>query len=119
VVSSATAQLLRVPVLAGGDAGPAEVVAIDGDPFIVPDGLRQRAPGELVLVDNEAAQVRGIEPTQDGATATVLVDGLDFPTTAVIDGDALWIVESQLDHLQDPDTFGPPELPFVVVRVQP
>ena len=48
--------------------------------------------------------------------ATVIRDGFAYPTTFATFGARAWVAEGQLDHFLGVDA-APPELPFVLTRV--
>lgn len=113
VGQTAQGLLYSFAIAADGSAGDVGVVALDRV-LAGPDGLEFLPDGQLAVVEGGSRQV-GTVDLGTGVTG-VLADGFDFPTTAAVDGDRLWVIESQLDHLLGLDP-APAEPTFEVVAV--
>lgn len=103
-----TGELFAVGIAPGGSPLPARPILLDM-PLTNPDGIRWRG-GFLYVADNTLGLVR-VDPR--GATATVIDESLDQPTSLVFIGRDVWITEGQVLRLQAGQ---PPNLPFQVVR---
>jgi streptogramin lyase len=109
-------KLYRIPVLASGAPGEVEVVTIDGDPVMGPDGIQWHKDG-LLIVENTAGRVSHFTFDDAGvASRAVLAHGLDFPATVAVTEAGAWTCEAQTDHLLGLDP-NPPTTPFKVVRL--
>jgi sugar lactone lactonase YvrE len=94
-------QLLRIPLLADGSAGPAQVFAtsapIGASPG-VPDGIMFDVRGNLYVCTPFLNQVQVISP--DGQLITSLSgtgdNAMDFPASLVFDGQSLYISDFSL-----------------------
>ncbi len=115
LAGSGAGQLYQVGIGPQGQAGQVLETSQARD-LVAPDGLEWRSDDTLFIVEGQAGRIASMMLTTD--LVTTVVEGLDFPTTLAVDGDSLWIVESQLDHKtgQDPN---PPELPFEILRLRP
>lgn len=107
-------RLLRIPINADGSAGKATPITVS-PALNSPDGMRLQDDGSLLLVEG-AGRLTRVDVSGATATATVLQDGLDAPTSVVKFGQEAWISEGQLGHLFG-FVAGPPKTPFVVKRV--
>ena len=115
VVNYAQGELYRIPVEAGGEAGQVELLEV-APGLSFPDGMKRRSPDQLLVVEGGIAADSLIDVAGNAASTTLVIEGLDSPTTAAIVGSDAWVVEGQLDHLFGADP-APPTLPFTVVRV--
>lgn len=116
VVNSQQGELHRITIEGNGDAGAITPIALDGGPLLLPDGMKWMGGGELMVIEGGLSALSRVTLNGDTASAQVVADGLDFPTTfGLIDGQA-WVAEGQLDHFIGLDP-APPEPPFVVSRV--
>jgi sugar lactone lactonase YvrE len=79
------------------------IVALDSDTFLVAEYGTNR----LTMID----------VTDNTGTKRIVSTRLDVPTNATVVGDGVWVVESQLDHMLDPKTAGPPQVPFLLKHV--
>jgi len=99
-------ELYSVPLGPDGSPGVATVFASG---LAGPDGV-EFVDGQVLVVEGGAGRVSSID---GDANRKTLVENLDVPTTATVIGDALWVVEAQLDHMSDP-SLGPPDLPLQI-----
>lgn len=106
--------LLRIPIGADGSAGPAARIAVS--PALgSPDAMRLLGPGRLLVVEG-AGRLSEVTLSGAAATARVLADGLDSPTSVATYGRQAWVSEGQLGHFLGLVS-GPPKTPFVLRRV--
>ena len=116
-VMSEGGRLFRFDVTSASPATFVEIVldrALQGG-----DGLEWLGAGRLLVNENAENRVSIIElGDDDQATVTTVIDDLeDQPTTSVLVGDTLFIVQAQLDAMQAGE---PGTLPFrVVTRPRP
>lgn len=104
----AAGQLLRIR------GGAVKVIELDR-PLAAPDGLEVLDGGDLLVVEGNAGKLSRIAIDGDSGRVSDVAAGFDVPSTAAIDGDFVWVVQSQLDHLLGIDP-APPTTPFTVVR---
>jgi hypothetical protein len=102
--------LLRIPILRDGSAGPATVIQLDED-LVLPDGIRMLDPGRL-LVTGMLGRITLID-VNTGETAVVGV--LDQPSSLIRVDDSLWVAEGQVLRLFAGE---PPNLPFQLKRIR-
>ena len=107
-------RLLRFPINADGSAGTP--VSLTVTPALSsPDGMRLIDGNTLLLVEG-AGRLTRVAVSGATASATVLKDQLNGPTSVVRYDQAAWITEGQLGHLFG-SIAGPPSAPFLVRRV--
>lgn len=95
--------------------GAVDEVALDGGPLPHSDGLA--VDGDtLYAAVNARNEIAVIALARDGSsgrvTDTIASDAFAFPTSIVVSGDRLLVLNAQLDKMG-----GDPELPFTVVAV--
>jgi len=83
--------LYRIPVDAGGKAGPPVDIWMD-QPVKGPDGMRA-ANGKLLVAENGSGKISVITVHGDKASVTVIKEGLKTPTGVEPAGDTIWIAE--------------------------
>ena len=116
VVNYQQGELHRIAIEGNGDAGAITAITLDA-PLVYPDGMKWMGDGELLVIEQGLSAISRITLDGDSASAEIVADGFDVPTTfALIDGSA-WIAEGQLDHLPVLGGDGASEPPFVVTRV--
>lgn len=107
-------RLLRFPINADGSAGTP--VSLTVTPALnSPDGMRLIDGNTLLLVEG-AGRLTRVAVNGATASATVLKDQLNGPTSVVRYEKSAWITEGQLGHLFG-SIAGPPSAPFLVRRV--
>jgi sugar lactone lactonase YvrE len=106
--------LLRFPINADGSAGTP--VNITVTPTLnAPDGIRLLNANTLLLVEGGAGNLTQVAINGNTATATVLQNGLNGPTSVAMFGGYGWVSEGQLGHFLGTIS-GPPSTPFLVRR---
>jgi sugar lactone lactonase YvrE len=115
--------LVRAGVAADGSSEGATEIPVT-PALTLPDGMRIRSDGSLLVVEGRAdTDGRLMRVTLSGATGTasVIADGLRFPTSVIEAQGSLWVSEGQLDELlktlQTPPGTPEPVLPFLVKRI--
>jgi sugar lactone lactonase YvrE len=118
VVKTNEGALFRVPIEGDGSAGPAEQIGLIDGQLVGPDGVKTLDAGRLLIVDNYGGAVVQVSVNGNEGSVMTLLNYLDGPTTADIDGDDAWVAEGQFDHLfGNPPDPNPPNLPFMLRRV--
>jgi sugar lactone lactonase YvrE len=107
-------RLLRIAINADGSAGAATQLEV-APALNSPDGMRLLDDGSLLLVEG-AGRLTRVTVNGSAATATVLADSLNAPTSVVKYEQDAWISEGQLGHLFG-FVAGPPKTPFQLRRV--
>lgn len=108
-------RLLRIPVNADGSAGAA-VQLQTNQSLNSPDGMRALDANTLVVVEGGANRLTKLAISGNSATATVINDQVNTPTSVVKFGDYYYVTEGQLPHFLG-YVSGPPTTPFTVRRV--
>jgi sugar lactone lactonase YvrE len=110
-----TGALYRVAINPDGSAGAVTPIAVS-PALVTPDGMRALDDRTLLLVEGNRNTLVEVALDGDAATATVLTDQLDMPTSVALARGSAWVTEGQLGRLlaQPPVA---PVLPFSVRRV--
>lgn len=112
--------LYRIGVKRNGDAGRLRQIELPRK-INGADGLEAQGDGKFILVEGGGLQagargaILGLDVKRNKAMITVLADDVNVPTTATVVGDALYVVEGQLDHLFDPSA-GPAD-PYRILKL--
>jgi sugar lactone lactonase YvrE len=106
--------LLRFPINADGSAGTPSPIRVS-PALSSPDGMRLLDASTLLVVEG-AGRLTRVAVSGTTATATVLKDGLNSPTSVAHYGGYGWVAEGQLGHFLGLIS-GPPNTPFLVRRV--
>jgi hypothetical protein len=120
------ATILRIPLNSDGTAGTVAALTLStvDDPdggsipaLTAPDGQRQLDANTLLVVDGARGTLAKVAISGTTGTVTYLDTRLDSPTSVVVYGNYYWVTEGQL--LSSFATGGrvPPNLPFLVERV--
>jgi sugar lactone lactonase YvrE len=108
-------RLLRIPINADGSAGTATSITVT-PALSFPDGMRMLDANTLLVAEG-AGRLSSVSVTGTTATATVLDNRLDSPTSVVSARGSYWVTEGQLPVLLG-QTPPPPNVPFHVRRVE-
>jgi sugar lactone lactonase YvrE len=108
-------RLLRIAIDKDGKAGAVTSIVVT-PALSYPDGMRVIDENTLLVVEG-AGRLSKLVISEATATASVLVNRLDAPTSVVTVGGQNWISEGQLGVFLG-QVAGPPALPFVVRRFQ-
>jgi sugar lactone lactonase YvrE len=93
-----TSQLLRVEVT-NGKTGVTPIAT--SQPLKNPDGMRLAPTGDILMVEGQGRLDR-VTVHGDGATITVLHQGLHVPVAVTVVGGTAWELESKFDYLREP-----------------
>jgi hypothetical protein len=108
----ADGRLLRVPVLPDESAGTPQAVALPR-PLAGADAIRVLSPGVLLVFENDIpggnGRVTRVDMSGAKASIVTILDGLKEPTSGVIAGERLIVVESQFRKLFGQDKGKPPQ----------
>lgn len=103
----------RIPINDDGSAGAVQPITIDdAQSNMGYDGIALVDTDTILLTEYATNRVTLIDIEGNEGTKRVVGTELDFPTSAAIVGDGVWVVESQIDHLLYPDAAGAPQAPF-------
>lgn len=112
-------RLLRIPVRADGSAGTPEQVAMPRA-LAGADALRVIAPGRMLVFENDITggngRVTRIDLTAAEPVLTTIAEQLREPTSGIVRGDDVLVLESQFRKLFGPDK-GQAPVPFVLRSV--
>src|SRR5882724_608098 len=106
-------RLLRFAIAKDGSAGAVTEIKVTPE-LGNPDGMRLIDPSTLLVVEG-AGRLTKVVVSGDKATATVLVNRLDAPTSVTTANGQNWVTEGQLGVFLGA-VKGPPHLPFLVRR---
>ncbi|MBN2390173.1 MAG: hypothetical protein JXR84_05605 [Anaerolineae bacterium] len=108
----------RVSIEDDGSAGAVQqIVVADTLTNMGYDGIALLDSDTIFVAEYGTNRLTMIDVIGNNGTKQVVSDQLDFPTNVAIVGDGAWVVESQIDHMLDPNTAGPPQVPFLLKHV--
>lgn len=105
--------LYHVVIDNDGSAGTVQQINIeDAQSNMGYDGIVALDTNTILLTEYASNRLTLINVDGNTGTKSVIETGLDFPSNATVVGDGVWVVESQIDHLLNPDAAGAPQTPF-------
>jgi len=110
-VKTNTGEMYRVTVNDDGTPGKVSIVKLPRE-LNRPDGLELLADGSLLIVE-AGNKLSRLHPEGDTFTMELIRENMDFPTTTATLGKHVWVVESQIQHMQSPDDADP----FRLIRI--
>ena len=99
--TTTTNHIYRIAIRPDGSAGTVVDLKLS-QPINAPDGMRAYR-GRIYLAEPREGRVSQIIVRGDAATITVIKRGYEFPTAVSPIPGALWVGESRLNHMNDPD----------------
>lgn len=97
-----TNHIYRIAIRPDGSAGALVDLKLS-QPINGPDGMRADRRGRLYLAEPREGRVSQVIIQGDTATITVIKSGYESPTAVSPVGGVVWVGESRLNHMSDPD----------------